>query len=74
MLHLDVCILDACQREKRAKLRIAILIRALYEHWSRTPHSAPLSDLIKAFLLVQVPSSFLCLPPQAKYTYSSTIY
>ena len=52
-----------------SKLRIAILIRALYQHWSRTPHSAPISNIIKAFLLVQVLSPHLCRRLRAKYTF-----
>ena len=31
-----------------------MLVRALYEHWLRVPSNSSISNMIKAFLLVQV--------------------
>ncbi|KAK7688588.1 hypothetical protein QCA50_008126 [Cerrena zonata] len=51
-----------------------MLIRALYEHWTRSEPNSDISNLIKAFLMVQYNAalSFARSPDTNIYTYSWT--
>lgn len=54
-----------------------MLVRALYEHWTRSQEDSPISNLIKTFLTVQVcvqyPSDSRVLITQALFQYNAAI-